>query len=333
MTLPSSSGSPLPANASDEAPIRLIGTKCPVYRHIPLAKMTTFRIGGPAQWYVTPRCLDDLYAAIAWAKSEGFGVTLLGGGSNLLIGDGGIPGLVASSRYLRDTTFEADSGRVTVAAGVPLPKLAWQLAERGWAGFEWAVGIPGTVGGAVVMNAGAHRSSLSDSLLSATVLDADGSVTQLDGEALGYSYRTSALQGSDRLVLSATLQLQPDRSPTEVRSRTEKHLKQRHSTQPYHRPSCGSVFRNPKPQAAGWLIEQSGLKGYRVGGAQVAQEHANFILNVGRATASDAIAVMRHVRETVRDRWGVELQPEVKLLGEFSDGTGDRRSRQDGTMS
>ncbi|WP_017659775.1 UDP-N-acetylmuramate dehydrogenase [Baaleninema simplex] len=301
----------------DRSPIRLLGSEAPIYRQVSLTRMTTLRVGGPAQWYVTPRHLDDLHAAVSWARSEGFPVTLLGAGSNLLIGDKGIPGLVVSTRYLRETAFETD-GRVRVAAGVPLPKLAWQIADRGWSGFEWAVGIPGTVGGAVVMNAGAHRSCTADVVASVEVLSAEGRLEVLKLEDLQYGYRHSVLQGSDRTVLGATFALRVGDDPLCVKARTESHLKQRHASQPYHRPSCGSVFRNPTPQAAGWLIEQSGLKGYTVGGACVAQEHANFILNCGRATADDVVSVIRHVRRTVCDRWGVWLEPEVKLLGEFS---------------
>ncbi|MBP0005588.1 MAG: UDP-N-acetylmuramate dehydrogenase [Cyanobacteria bacterium SBC] len=303
---------------ADRSPIRILGAKCPVYRQIPLAKMTTLRVGGPAQWYFTPRISDDIYAAMAWAASEGFTVTLLGGGSNLLIGDGGIAGLVVSTRYLRESWFDEETGQVTVSAGFPLPKLAWQIADRGWSGFEWAVGIPGTVGGAVVMNAGAHRSCTADILSSVEVVAPNGTVQTLRPEALNYSYRTSALQGDGRIVLRATFQLRPGEDATQVKARTNQHLKQRHASQPYHRPSCGSVFRNPTPHAAGWLIEQAGLKGYCVGGACVAREHANFILNCGNATADDVVSVMRHVRKTVRERWDIELKPEVKCLGEFT---------------
>ncbi|MGC9503437.1 UDP-N-acetylmuramate dehydrogenase [Baaleninema sp.] len=301
----------------DRSPIRILGTESPVYRQVPLARMTTLRVGGPAQWYVTPRHLDDLHAAVSWANSEGFPITLLGAGSNLLIGDKGVPGLVVCTRYLRETTF-AEDGRVRVAAGVPLPKLAWQIADRGWSGFEWAVGIPGTVGGAVVMNAGAHRNCTADVVERVEVLSPGGSLETLSSGDLQYSYRHSVLQGSDRTVVSATFTLEVGDDPQQVKTRTETHLKQRHASQPYHRPSCGSVFRNPTPQAAGWLIEQSGLKGYSVGGACVAREHANFILNCGQASADDVVSVIRHVRQTVFDRWNVWLEPEVKFLGEFS---------------
>ncbi|NMG57382.1 UDP-N-acetylmuramate dehydrogenase [Geitlerinema sp. P-1104] len=314
---------PLSMDAPERRPIHILGAKCPLYPQIPLAKMTTLRVGGAAQWYMAPRHLDDLYAALSWANSEGFPITFLGAGSNLLIGDRGISGLVISTRYLRDYHLDDTSATVTVAAGFPLPKLAWELASHGLSGFEWAVGIPGTLGGAVVMNAGAHRSCLADNLVEVEVLEADGQIVTLPRSDLGYSYRTSCLQGSSQLVLGATLQLQGGEDPVLVRLRTDKHLKQRHGTQPYHRPSCGSVFRNPKPQAAGWLIEQAGLKGYRVGGVHVANEHANFILNTGQGTTQDAIAVIRHVREIVQHRWNVELQPEVKLLGEFSQDVSD----------
>ncbi|USR93144.1 UDP-N-acetylmuramate dehydrogenase [Phormidium yuhuli AB48] len=319
-----SHSSPPPSmDLANPGPIHILGAKCPLYPQIPLAKMTTLRVGGVAEWYMAPRLLDDLYGALAWANSEGLPITVLGAGSNLLIGDRGIPGLVISTRYLRDYHLDGSLGIVKVAAGFPLPKLAWELASRGLSGFEWAVGIPGTLGGAVVMNAGAHRSCLADNLIEVEVLDSDGGIVTLPRSALGYSYRTSCLQGSSQLVLGATLQLQGGEDPLLVRRRTDKHLKQRHGTQPYHRPSCGSVFRNPKPQAAGWLIEQAGLKGYRVGGVHVANEHANFILNSGQGTAQDAIAVIRHVRDVVRHRWDVELQPEVKLIGEFSQDVSD----------
>ncbi|TAO02937.1 MAG: UDP-N-acetylmuramate dehydrogenase [Phormidium sp. SL48-SHIP] len=319
----SPSSPPLSMDSPDRSPIHILGAKCPVYRQIPLAKMTTLRVGGPAEWYIAPRHLDDLYGALNWARSEGFPVTVLGGGSNLLIGDRGISGLVVSTRYLRELHLDDVSGELTVSAGFPLPKLAWQLANHGVSGFEWAVGIPGTVGGAVVMNAGAHRSCLADNLREIEVLEPDGQIVTLPRGVLAYNYRTSCLQGSSRLVLQATLQLQPGEDSGLVRQRTDKHLKQRHGTQPYHRPSCGSVFRNPKPQAAGWLIEQAGLKGYRVGGVHVAHEHANFILNGGHGTTQDAIAVIRHVRETVRQVWDVQLQLEVKLLGEFDQDISD----------
>lgn len=294
------------------------GTNCQLQSQVSLAKLTSFRVGGPAQWYVAPRSLEDLQASFQWAHSQKLPLTLLGAGSNLLVSDIGLPGVVICTRYLRHTHFDADTGRITASAGVPIARLAWQAAKRGWEGLEWAVGIPGTVGGAVVMNAGAHKSSTADLLLNTDVLSPDGSMAQLSSKDLGFSYRTSILQGSDRIVSQATFQLKPGADPKQVRSLTSEHLARRHTTQPYHLPSCGSVFRNPDPYAAGWLIEQIGLKGYQIGGARIAERHANFILNCGDAKASDIFRMIHHIQEQVEKHWSLWLEPEVRILGDFT---------------
>jgi UDP-N-acetylmuramate dehydrogenase len=221
--------------------------------------------------------LEALQASFEWAKAKELAVTLLGAGSNLLVRDRGLPGLVIGTRHLRYTQFNPDNGQVTVAAGEPLPRLAWQAAERGWQGLEWAVGIPGSVGGAVVMNAGAHSACVADILVNTQLLSPSGTLETLTPQQLGYSYRTSLLQGSQCLVTQATFKLQPGTDPQQLMATTNQHLEHRLKTQPYHLPSCGSVFRNPSSYKAGWLIEQAGLKGYQIGGAQVAQRHANFI--------------------------------------------------------
>lgn len=292
-------------------------TECQIKAQVSLATLTSFRVGGPAEWYAAPRNLDQLKASFEYAQTRELAITMLGAGSNLLISDRGIPGLVISTRHLRHSEFDPQTGTVTVAAGEPLPRLAWQAAERGWQGLEWAVGIPGSVGGAVVMNAGAHRTCMADMLVNAEVLLPSGQIETLSLEELGYSYRTSLLQGSDRLVTGATLQLQPGFDSSLVMATTSQHLEQRKKSQPYHLPSCGSVFRNPLPYTAGWLIEQSGLKGYQVGAAQIAQRHANFILNCGGAKANDIFSLINHVQQQVQQNWSVWLHPEVRMLGEF----------------
>jgi UDP-N-acetylmuramate dehydrogenase len=279
--------------------------------------MTSFRVGGPAEWYVAPKTLQDLQASFAWARSEGIPITLLGAGSNLLVSDRGLSGLVICTRHLRHTHFDPETGLVTASAGEPLPRLAWQAAERGWSGLEWAVGIPGTLGGAVVMNAGAHGGCTAEILVNTQVLTPNGSTQMLTPQDLHYRYRTSILQGGDRLVTQATFQLQPGYDPAGILAETSKHLDHRKSTQPYHLPSCGSVFRNPSAHSAGWLIEQSGLKGFQIGNAQIAHRHANFILNCGGATASDIFRLIRHVQQHVEQQWTLLLEPEVKILGEF----------------
>lgn len=283
---------------------------------VSLAPYTSFRVGGLAEWYSEPRSQAELQSCVAWAQAQGLGVTVLGSGSNLLISDAGLPGLVISTRFLKQTLFDEDRGQVLVAAGTPLPALSRRLARRGWRGFEWAVGIPGTIGGAVTMNAGAHGGCMAESVVTTQVLGPDG-IEIWTPEQLSYDYRHSSIQGSSYIVLGTTLQLEPGFDPSLVKNDTNEALRARKATQPYDRPSCGSVFRNPVPESAGRLIEAMGLKGYRIGGAKVAERHANFILNCGDAKAQDIFRLIRHVQGTVQERFALSLHPEVKLLGEF----------------
>jgi UDP-N-acetylmuramate dehydrogenase len=289
-------------------------------RHqVSLANFTTWKVGGLAEWLVEPTDLAQTQAAIAWAKSQGLPVIFLGAGSNLLISDRGLSGLVVVTRKLRwmETEFDVDRCRIHVGAGRMIGSLALQAARKGWTGLEWAAGIPGTAGGAVVMNAGAHGACMANVLISTKVLTAAGESIDLPQSALEYSYRHSNLQGSDSLVLSAYMQLQPAENAAAVLSKTNDDLERRHTTQPYDRPSCGSVFRNPLPQFSAKLIEDAGLKGYNIGGAEVSQLHANFIINRGDATATDIFQLIAHVKNAVNQRWGVELETEVKMMGEF----------------
>ncbi|MEH1846325.1 MAG: UDP-N-acetylmuramate dehydrogenase [Nostoc sp.] len=304
-------------NSVESEVIYLPSTDCVIKSQASLSAFTSYRVGGAADLYVAPRNLEALQASLKYAKERDLKVTTLGAGSNLLVSDRGISGLVIATRHLRFSNFDPDTGQLTVAAGESIPSLAWAAAELGWQGLEWAVGIPGTAGGAVVMNAGAHNSCIADMLVSAQVLSPNGTLETLTPEQLGYSYRTSLLQGGDRIVTQATLQLAPGADPARVVAITKQHKKHRLSTQPYNFPSCGSVFRNPKPYSAGWLIEQTGLKGYQIGGAQVALLHANFIVNRGGAKANDIFCLIRHIQHQVQERWSIRLEPEVKMLGEF----------------
>ena len=288
-----------------------------IQSQVSLAKFTTFKVGGPAEWFVAPRSVEELQVSYAWAQQAQLPITFLGAGSNLLISDHGLPGLVISSRYLRQKQFDAATGRITVEVGKPLPRLAWQAAKKGWSGLEWAVGIPGTVGGAVVMNAGAHGGCTADYLIEAHILNPDGTLEVLQQSDLAYDYRSSILQGSGQPLIRAVFQLEMGCNPEQLKASTQGHLDHRLSTQPYDWPSCGSVFRNPLPRTAGWLIEHTGLKGYQVGGAQIAQKHANFILNRGNATATDIFDLIRYVQDQVEGQWALRLHPEVKMLGEF----------------
>ena len=295
----------------------LSGRDCLIHSRVSLANHTSYRVGGEAQWYVEPKSWQEVEAVFEWLEPKQLPLTFLGAGSNLLVSDRGISGLVLNTRYLRHYQWDQEQNLVTVGAGYPLPKLAWQMAKRGWKGLEWAVGIPGTVGGAIVMNAGAHKGCMADVLVSALVAYPHGKLGHLSAAELNYSYRTSALQGKSVLVLEATLKLQPGFTRKQMMQLTNQNFQHRKNTQPYDKPSCGSVFRNPKPKAAGWLIEQIGLKGYQIGGAQVAHRHANFIINCGHATADDIFHLIGHVQEKVEHHWSICLQPEVKFLGQF----------------
>ncbi|MBE9175057.1 UDP-N-acetylmuramate dehydrogenase [Synechocystis salina LEGE 06155] len=300
--------------------IALAGTATIIQPHTSLAEFTTYRVGGKAEWYAAPRSLGDLGAVLTWFQSQNLPLTFLGAGSNLLISDQGIAGLVLSTRYLRQSKFDEEQGLITVAAGEPIAKVGWQAAKRGWQGLEWAVGIPGTVGGAVVMNAGAHNQCTAETLVEATVMHPDGGLEILSNEQLGFSYRTSNLQKhlGGCLVVDATFQLKPGFTREEIMARTTRNLHQRKSTQPYDKPNCGSVFRNPTPLYSARLIEELGLKGYRIGGAEVSQRHANFIVNIDNAKAQDVFNLIFHVQGEVEKHHGILLEPEVKMLGNFT---------------
>ncbi len=289
-------------------------------QQVPLANFTTWRVGGPAQWLAEPNDAEQCLALLQWAQAEDLKTRVIGAGSNLLIADAGLPGLTICLRRLQGSQLDAESGQVKALAGEPLPTLARRAARLGLRGLEWAVGIPGTVGGAAAMNAGAQGGSTADCLTAVEVIDQSlkdsvKTTTTLSNADLAYDYRQSLLQGSDHLVVSAQFQLEPGHDAKELMRKTSGNLSHRTTTQPYQWPSCGSVFRNPEPEKAGQLIEGLGLKGRRIGGAEVSPVHANFIVNVGDATADDIRALIDLVQNEVERMHGITLHPEVKRLG------------------
>jgi UDP-N-acetylmuramate dehydrogenase len=286
-----------------------------VEAHVPLALLTAYQVGGNAEWFIQPSRREVLDESLAWARNSQLPITVIGAGTNLLISDEGIPGLVVHLRSWRGIET-LDEGLLDVHAGESIAALSWLVARKGWAGLEWAVGVPGSVGGAVVMNAGAHGAQMADNLVSVDVLTETGERRTLTAEQLELGYRHSALQERQWIVLSARLQLEIGKDPAILLQTLNTFNDYRHRTQPSGFPNCGSVFRNPKEgQRAGWLIEQCGMKGYQVGAAQVAEKHANFILNRGGATAKDILVLMERMRSQVYDHWGVSLEPEVRMLG------------------
>ena len=282
-----------------------------------LQPFTTWKVGGPAEWFAEPGEVDELVSLAAWAQAQGLSLRCIGAGSNLLIADSGLPGLTICNRRLQGSRLDAASGLVEAEAGEPIPTLARKAARLGLSGLEWAVGIPGTVGGAVVMNAGAQGGCTAEWLHSVRLLDPANPATpfELEARELDFAYRHSRLQAEAWIVLAATFQLEAGHDPAAITSHTSANLHSRTSTQPYQQPSCGSVFRNPEPQKAGQLIEALGLKGLQIGDAQVSPIHANFIVNIGQASASDIDALIAEVQRRVLTSHGLTLHPEVKRLG------------------
>ena len=282
----------------------------------PLAEYTTWRVGGPAEWLVEPTGLDDIETWLLWAKNRDLACRVIGAGSNLLIHDDGLPGLTLCLRKLQGVTIDPNSGLVEALAGEPIPSLARRVAKAGLHGLEWSVGIPGTVGGAAVMNAGAQGGCIADRLESVRVMPIQGGDSfELSADQLDFAYRHSRLQQDGLVVLSARFHLEPGHDPKELKRITSGNLSHRTTTQPYQQPSCGSVFRNPEPQKAGRLIEEMGLKGTRIGGAEVSTLHANFIVNTGDAQARDIHQLIHLVQDRIKAAHGIHLHPEVKQLG------------------
>lgn len=285
----------------------------------PLAKYTAARLGGPAEWLYhargTPEHLAEVLQA-AWA--DDVPVRVIGGGANILVSDAGVRGLVIVNHVSAIEFGEWHDGRrVAAASGASLAVLARKCQARGLAGMEWAVSVPGTVGGAVVNNAGAHGSDMAACVRDVVVLDATKGAQLYALDDLAYAYRTSSLKTrADRrfVVLLATLALTPD-DPQAIQQRMDSFIAHRKHTQPPG-ASLGSIFKNPPGDYAGRLIEAAGLKGYRVGGAQVSPIHANFFINTGQASAADYHALIRQVRNRVAQNSGVWLEPEIEIVGE-----------------
>ena len=294
----------------------MLSTNIPLRSNVPLADFTTWRVGGPAQWLLEPTTVNDTLEALQWAQHNQIPCRVIGAGSNLLIHDDGLPGLTLSLRKLQGATVDADSGVVEALAGEPIPTLARRAARAGLNGLAWSVGIPGTVGGAAVMNAGAQGGCTADCLESVRVAPLEGGESfELGRDQLAFDYRHSRLQEEELVVLSARFRLDPGHDPDEITRITSGNLSHRTSTQPYTQPSCGSVFRNPEPLKAGRLIEGLGPKGSRIGGAEVSTLHANFIVNTGAATAADIDQLIQRVLQQVEAAHAVRLHPEVKRLG------------------
>ena len=285
-----------------------------IFMEEPMKKHTTFRVGGPADVLVQP---DEtaLAAILALCRQNHVPYSFIGNGSNLLVGDKGIRGVVIEMTDPMGN-IEVDGTKITAQAGAMLSKIANTAASNGLGGMEFAAGIPGSVGGAVVMNAGAYGGEMKDIIEKVYVLDENGAQLELDRDALDFGYRHSCIQKKKYIVTKVVLDLVP-RDEAEIRSEMKELNEKRAEKQPLQYPSAGSTFKRPEGYFAGKLIMDAGLRGYQVGGAQVSEKHCGFVINKGDATAADICQLMRDVSDKVQAQFGVVLEPEVKMIGEF----------------
>ena len=280
-----------------------------------MSRHTTFRVGGPADYFVTPDSEEGLQGLLELLREDGTPYYVVGNGSNLLVGDKGYRGVVVQIGR-RMNRIHVAGNTIEAQAGVSLSRLAAQALEEGLKGLEFASGIPGTLGGAVMMNAGAYGGEMKQVLQSARVLTPEGKIETRTVEEMKLGYRTSIFADNGDIILSALIRLETgDRE--QIRARMEELKTQRMTKQPLEYPSAGSTFKRPEGHFAGKLIEDAGLRGFQVGGAQISEKHCGFVINRDQATAADIRSLMKRVADKVEETSGVRLEPEVKQIGEF----------------
>lgn len=280
----------------------------------PVAPYSSLKVGGPAEAMVFPRSSAEVVLLMERIAQHRLPYFILGGGSNLIVRDGGIPGVVVHLKHLSRITFQ-EPETLLADAGVSYPKLSTEAMAKGLSGLEFAAGIPGTVGGAVAMNAGIPGEETASVLSSVTLVDEEAKVRTLAKETIPFGYRTAALPKG--IVISASFRLTPA-PPAEVEEKLKRLLRRRRETQPLSFPNVGSVFTNPPGDYAGRLVESVGLKGLRVGDAQISERHGNFIINLGNAKAGEALALIEEMRKRVQEQYGVSLELEAKVVGRDS---------------
>jgi len=275
---------------------------------------TSWRVGGPADIMVLPSSPEDIRICRQFAMQQGLPLTVMGNGSNMLVKDRGIRGIVLKiSRGFNQVKVKGTV--ITAEAGVFVPTLSVRAAREGLTGMEFAAGIPASVGGAVSMNAGAHGKSMADVVRGVTALTGEGKTVFLEKEEIGFSYRKSGIPDKGLVILTADFDLKPG-EPEEIMAANKINLEKRRRSQPLEFPTAGSVFANPPGQWAGWLIENAGCKGMRIGDAMVSDKHANFIVNLGMAKAEDILELITRIKNLVMQKYQIELELEVRVVGE-----------------
>ena len=285
-----------------------------VLKDEPMKKHTTFRIGGPADYFICPTDIEEIRGIVSVCRENSIPYYIMGNGSNLLVGDKGFRGVIIQV-FKQMSKVYAEGDRVYAQAGALLSKTAATACEASLTGMEFASGIPGTLGGALRMNAGAYGGEMKQIVESAEVLTSDGEILCLTNEELGMGYRTSVIAKNDYVALSAVLKLEKG-DQQEIRANMEDLKERRVAKQPLEFGSAGSTFKRPEGYFAGKLIEDAGLRGFQVGGAQVSEKHCGFVINRDHATAADIMELMRQVQIRVKENSGVDLEPEVKRLGD-----------------
>jgi len=284
-----------------------------IKRNVSLARYTTFKIGGPAKYFFVAKTKEDLISAIKVAKEFNLPFFILGGGSNLLVADKGYKGLVINFQF---SIFNFQKTKIVAGAGLPLGKLVNAAMEKGLTGLEWAIGIPGTVGGAIRGNAGAFENSMADIVKTVEVLNSKNLKTKIfKNKDCQFGYRESIFKKDKNLIIfSAILQLKKG-NKKKIKNEIKKNLEQRKKTQSLNFPSAGSIFKNPKNFYAGDLIERCGLKEKRIGNARISEKHANFIINLGQGKAKDVKKLIKIIKQKIKKKFGVKLEEEIQLLG------------------
>ncbi|HUX08356.1 MAG TPA: UDP-N-acetylmuramate dehydrogenase [Acidobacteriota bacterium] len=300
------------ARSQPSAPPFPLSPKAMLLREEPLAPLTSFGIGGPAEWLLLPAVVEDFREAVRFAASRMLPWRILGSGTNVLIPDEGLRGLTIKP-WLRFSEITIEGTQLRAQAGATMWGASRDAAENALSGLEWACGIPGSVGGAVLMNAGVKEYEIKDVLAAAIVLRRDGFIEQRTPQDLALEYRSSALQQDGGVVLEATFSLQRG-DESQIYNLMNDFLQKRRQTQPLNKPNCGSVFRNPPGDHAGRLIEAAGCKGLKRGGMQVSELHANFIVNTGGGSAKDVLALVEEIKRRVYDKSGVTLEMEMRIL-------------------
>lgn len=286
----------------------------------PMKFHTTFRIGGPADYYVTPESPEEIALTILFCKQNNLSYYIIGNGSNLLVGDYGFRGVIiqVGNKFEHIEFEELENGkvRVTAGAGILLSKMASCIAKKEYTGFEYASGIPGTLGGAITMNAGAYDGEIKRNIISASVINQQGCIEKLSKEQLELGYRTSIIQKKDYIVVEAEFEFEKGDADA-INAMTEDYTNRRREKQPLELASAGSTFKRPEGYYAGKLIMDSGLRGFKIGNVMVSEKHCGFVVNLGDGTAKEVLTLLDEVQRRVFEQFGVNLEPEVRLIGQF----------------